>query len=68
MKHFLPLVLVAAVFSHADARAMLRDASIEHDLSRVRKTFEAITLSQSGQAADLRTARAVVRDAETPPR
>jgi hypothetical protein len=62
MKHFLPLAFVAALFSHTDAQAMLRDASIEHDLSRVRKSFEAMTVS------DLRTARAAVRDAENPPR
>jgi len=43
---------------------MLSDASIDHDLAAVKKSFEAITLSQSGQAIDLRTARGVVRDAE----
>lgn len=64
MKHLFPLAFAAALFFHTDARAMLRDASIEHDLGGVRKSFEAITLSQSGQATDLRTARAAVRDGE----
>ncbi|QPF90302.1 hypothetical protein [Bradyrhizobium commune] len=66
MKHVLPLAFAAALLFHTDARAMLHDASIEHDLGGVRKSFEAMTLSHSGQAADLRTARAVVRGAETP--
>lgn len=66
MRHFLPLAFAAALFAHADARAMLRDASIEHDLGGVKKSFEAMTLSHSGQATDLRRARAVVRDEEVP--
>ncbi len=68
MKHFLPLAFATTLLFHTDARAMLRDASIEHDLGGVRKSFEAMTLSHSGQAAALRTARAVVRDAEVPVR
>jgi hypothetical protein len=44
---------------------MLRDA-IEDDLGGVKKSFEAITLSRSGQATDLGTARAAVHDAEAP--
>ena len=66
MKQFYPLAFAAALFSHTDARAMLRDASIEHDLGGVKKSFEAITLSRSGQATDLGTAHAAVHDAEAP--
>jgi hypothetical protein len=45
---------------------MIRDASIEHNLGGVKKSFEAITLSRSGQATDLGTAHAAVHDAEAP--
>jgi hypothetical protein len=68
MKQFAALAFAAALLFHTDARAMLRDAAIEHDLSGVKKSFEAMALSRSGQATDLKTARAVVRDAETPVR
>jgi D-arabinose 5-phosphate isomerase GutQ len=68
MKQFLALAFSAALLVHTDTRAMLRDAAMEHDLGGVRKSFEAMILSRSGQATDLRTARAVVRDAETPVR
>lgn len=66
MKRFLPLAFAAALLFHTDARGMLRDASIEHDLGGVKRSFEAMTLSKSGQSTDLRTARAVVQDAEAP--
>jgi hypothetical protein len=66
MKHFAALAFAAALLLHTDARVMLRDAAIEHDLAGVKKSFEAMSRSRNGQAADLRTARAVVRDTETP--
>jgi hypothetical protein len=66
MKQFFPLAFAAALFVQTDARAMLRDASIEHDLGGVKKSFEAITFSKNGQATDFRTARAAARAAEAP--
>ena len=66
MKQSLALAFAAALLFHTDARAMLRDASIEHDLGSVKKSFEAIALSHSELATDARTARAAVREAETP--
>lgn len=68
MKQFVALAFAATLLFHTDARTMLRDAAIEHDLAGVKKSFEAMTLSRSGQAIDFRTAHAVVRDAETPVR
>lgn len=40
MKRFFCLAVVAALLIHTDARAMLRDASIDHDLDRIKKSFE----------------------------
>lgn len=66
MKHLFPLAVAAALLFHTDARAMLHDASIDHDLGGVKKSFEIMLHSHSGQATDLGTARAVVRDQEPP--
>jgi hypothetical protein len=40
-----------------DAVETARAASIKHDLGGVKKSFEAITFSKSGQATDFRTGR-----------
>jgi len=66
MKHLLSLAFLVALLFHTDARAMLRDASIDHDLGEIKKSFEAMTLSQSDRAADLKAAHAAVRGAEAP--
>lgn len=66
MKHLFPLAVAAALLFHADARAMLHDASIDHDLGGVKKSFEAMLRSHNGRATDLGTARAVVRGQEAP--
>lgn len=66
MKHLFPLAVAAALLFHTDARAMLHDASIDHDLGGVKKSFEVMLRSHSGRATDLGTARAVVRGQEAP--
>lgn len=64
MKHLFSLAVATALLFHTDARAMLRDASIDHDLGGAKRSFEVMLRSQSSEAADLATARAVVREQE----
>lgn len=66
MKHLFALAVAAALLFHTDARAMLRDASIDHDLGGIKKSFETMLRSHSGRAIDLGTARAVVRGQDAP--